>query len=29
MTSIRFILTVGVAIFVTMVGGLVGGLSIW
>ena len=29
MTSIRFILTVGVAIFVTMVGGLVGGISIW
>ena len=29
MISIRFILTVGVTVFVTMVGGLVGGISIW
>ena len=29
MTSVRFVLTVGVAIFVIVVGGLVGGLSIW
>ena len=29
MTSVRFVLTIGVVIFVTVVGGLVGGLSIW
>ncbi|HJP07226.1 MAG TPA: hypothetical protein QF882_07220, partial [Arenicellales bacterium] len=29
MTSVRFVLTVGMAIFVIVVGGLVGGLSIW
>ena len=29
MTSVRFVLTTGVAIFVILIGGLVGGLSIW
>lgn len=29
MTSVRVALTVGVAVFVIMVGGLVGGFSIW
>ena len=29
MTSVRVVLTVGVAVFVLMVGGLVGGFSIW
>ena len=29
MISVRFVLTVGVVIFVVVVGGLVGGLSVW
>ena len=29
MTSVRVVLTAGVAVFVLMVGGLVGGFSIW
>lgn len=29
MTSVRFVLTIGVATFVILIGGLVGGLSIW
>ena len=29
MTSVRVVLTVGVAVFVFVIGGLVGGLSIW
>lgn len=29
MTSVRVVLTVGVAVFVLMVGGLVGGFLIW